>query len=492
MIATTPSGTRTRRMRSPLGRTQPSTTSPTGSGSAATCRRPSAMASTRRASSRKRSTTVAGVPAASARSTSSALARSTSSVRSTRRSAAARRASSLAAVDAPASTRAAALAWRPSSASGVVDMACKCTDHRSRQTWPPVDHSLLAEPVQRFVDELTPELERLATSVDAAAGKARQDVTLEAFNIAAGFVDSDGLHTDEELLALVAVFGGLLDTGLASATPGDLRRAGLVRDKAEWIGELSPLFEVLVADDSRHGTKVSWRYYELALDIAHAACSLDTHPSFRELATIDTYRTMLLGGMQRAQVGRPGSGHAPAVEAAPEEPPRPLEELLAELDELVGLAAVKAEVKLVADLLTVQKLRKERGLPVVESSRHLVFTGNPGTGKTTVARLVAQVYRTLGVVEKGHLVETHRSHLVAGFVGQTATRTRECVERALGGVLLIDEAYALAQGGDEAFGQEAVATLVKLMEDHRHALVVIVAGYPEEMHELIESNPGLR
>jgi len=355
-----------------------------------------------------------------------------------------------------------------------------------------VDHSLLAEPVQRFVDELTPELERLATSVDAAAGKARQDVTLEAFNIAAGFVDSDGLHTDEELLALVAVFGGLLDTGLASATPGDLRRAGLVRDKAEWIGELSPLFEVLVADDSRHGTKVSWRYYELALDIAHAACSLDTHPSFRELATIDTYRTMLLGGMQRAQVGRPGSGHAPAVEAAPEEPPRPLEELLAELDELVGLAAVKAEVKLVADLLTVQKLRKERGLPVVESSRHLVFTGNPGTGKTTVARLVAQVYRTLGVVEKGHLVETHRSHLVAGFVGQTATRTRECVERALGGVLLIDEAYALAQGGDEAFGQEAVATLVKLMEDHRHALVVIVAGYPEEMHELIESNPGLR
>ena len=353
-----------------------------------------------------------------------------------------------------------------------------------------MNDTLLVEPVRRFVDALAPELERLAASLPAPTTKARQDVTLEAFHIAAGFVDSDGLHTDEELLALVAVFGGALDTGLASATPGDLRRAGLVRDKAAWIEQPSTFFEILVADDHRRGAKVSWRYYELALDIAHAACSLDDHPSDAELAAVDAYRTMLLARMENWEVGRPGAEPAPTT--APVDAPRPLDELLAELDALVGLAAVKAEVKLVADLLTVQKLRKERGLPVVESSRHLVFTGNPGTGKTTVARLVAQLYRTLGVVEKGHLVETDRSQLVAGYVGQTATRTRQVVEQALGGVLLIDEAYALAQGDEEDFGNEAIATLVKLIEDHRFDFVVIAAGYPEEMHDFVESNPGLR
>jgi SpoVK/Ycf46/Vps4 family AAA+-type ATPase len=174
------------------------------------------------------------------------------------------------------------------------------------------------------------------------------------------------------------------------------------------------------------------------------------------------------------------------------EPARPLEELLAELDGLVGLDEVKGEVRLVTDLLRVEQLRAERGLPVVASSRHLVFTGNPGTGKTTVARLLAQIYRTLGVVERGHLVETDRSGLVAGYVGQTAIRVAEVCDAADGGILLIDEAYALARGGERDFGAEAIDTLVKIMEDRRDRLVVIVAGYPEEMATFIESNPGLR
>src|SRR5204862_3637160 len=127
-------------------------------------------------------------------------------------------------------------------------------------------------------------------------------------------------------------------------------------------------------------------------------------------------------------------------------------------DALVGLAGVKAEVRRVADLLRGMQLRAERGLPTTESSHHLVFTGNPGTGKTTVARLVAQIYRTLGVVEKGHLVETDRSGLVAGYVGQTATRVTEVFDRALQGVLLIDKAYALARGSEHDFGQEAIDT----------------------------------
>jgi SpoVK/Ycf46/Vps4 family AAA+-type ATPase len=134
----------------------------------------------------------------------------------------------------------------------------------------------------------------------------------------------------------------------------------------------------------------------------------------------------------------------------------------------------------------------ERGLKVVEHSRHLVFTGNPGTGKTTVARLLAQIYRTLGVVEKGQLVETDRSGLVAGYIGQTSIKVKEMFTKALGGVLLIDEAHALARGQERDFGHEAIDMIVKLMEDHRDDVVVIVAGYPDEMATFLDANPGLR
>jgi Cdc6-like AAA superfamily ATPase len=168
------------------------------------------------------------------------------------------------------------------------------------------------------------------------------------------------------------------------------------------------------------------------------------------------------------------------------------ESVLAELDSLVGLAAVKTAVRRLIAVQSLNAERREAGLPEVNASHHLVFTGNPGTGKTTVARLVGRLYGTIGVVKKGHLVEATRADLVAGYVGQTALKTQEVVRKAIGGVLFIDEAYSLAQDTRWDFGAEAIATLVQMMETHRHNLGVIVAGYTEEMRHFIDSNPGLR
>lgn len=170
-----------------------------------------------------------------------------------------------------------------------------------------------------------------------------------------------------------------------------------------------------------------------------------------------------------------------------------LEELFAELNKLTGLTRIKTQVRQIANLISMMQIRIEHGLPVLIGNQHLVFVGNPGTGKTMVARLISQIYHELGLLSKGHMIETDRSKLVVGYIGHTANNTRDILEQAKGGVLLIDEAYALSvEDSYRDFGDEAITTIVKYMEDFRDDLVIIFTGYTDEMMKFLDNNPGLR
>ena len=224
----------------------------------------------------------------------------------------------------------------------------------------------------------------------------------------------------------------------------------------------------------------------------------------RNLRSMDTdfWGTHLMDGKPANQPRKPEKSEKPEKPTpqtqaeVPEEkeeipPKEKIEDLLAELDSYVGMDAIKAEVRSLINMVQVYKLRREHDLPTTDMSLHMVFSGNPGTGKTTVARIMARIYHSLDILSKGQLVEVDRSGLVAGYVGQTALKTQKVIEKAMGGVLFIDEAYALNGKSENDFGQEAIDTILKAMEDHRDDLVVIVAGYTELMDRFIHSNPGL-